>query len=907
MSVQTSILSVDEIRVNALRFSERWKNEKSEKSEAQTFINEFFKVFGLDRKTVADFEKHPPNSPSFIDCFWLGKFMIEMKSFGENLDEAMGQALDYYVQLEKNQEPRYILACDFQRWYLRDKKDNSDYFFSLSELSDNLGLFNFMTNRPKRVETHPVNIKATEMIGLIFDAMKASGYGSRHVEYFLTRLVFCLFADDTGIFGDCGKFQKYVEDNTKKDGSDLGMYLARLFDVLNKHADERSPFLDSKTRSFPYVNGTLFSETIEFPEFNETLRQLLINAGNYDWSKVSPAIFGNMFQTVMDQDARRELGAHYTSEENILNVIRPLFLDHLNEEFDKIDEIQDDSRKSKFAEFQDKLSNLTFFDPACGSGNFLTIAYREIRRLEMRVIMKIHGYSGKRGDTDKLSKVDVHQFYGIEKEKFSSKIAEISLWMMDHLMNRELSDRYGLKFRRIPIQKQPNIHERDALEVNWEDILSSSECSYILGNPPFGGAKVLTTYQRDQTKHIANLGKSGGTLDYVCGWFLKAGQYVNEDTPIGFVSTNSITQGEQVAQLWPKLLNECGLHIIFAYDQFKWNSESKGKAQVTVIILGLSRNDENTKRLFHHDADNLTEENPKYISPYLIGSTKNLPIVAESSKPLNGLPSIKMGSKPIDNGHYIFTDDEKDEFLKKEPNAKPFFKPFVNAKEFLNGGNRWILKLHDIKPNELMKLSETKKRVAMVKSFRLNSKSLGTKKLAETPIRYHLNVIPTKPFLVIPATTSERRDYIPMGYLKPPIIPSNALMIAENMSFGLFGILISRMHMVWVRTVGGKLKMDLRYSAGMIYNTFPIPDAGYDSLLPYAEKILSVRKSYPDSTLVDLYDPDTMPHDLLKAHQKLDGEVEKLYRNEPFESDHDRVEFLLSLYAKMIVKNKTLD
>jgi len=904
MNQLTSILSVEEIKINAIKFSKEHKKDNYEIGEAQTFLNEFFAVFGIDRKKVAKFEVHPDeNDPDRMDLFWSKKLLVEMKSKGKSLDKAMDEALNYYKDLPQDEEPRYLLACDFQIWYLRDKKDNSDYYFPLSELADNIGLFNFMTDRPKLVETHPVNAKATEMMGLIYDALKASGYASsRQVEYFLTRLVFCLFADDSGIFTDRGQFQKYIEDNTKKDGSDLGLYLAALFDGLNTKREDKKLKL---TNSFPHINGALFSKKIEFPDFNEKLRQLLIDAGKYDWSKVSPAIFGNLFQTVMDQDARRELGAHYTSEENILKVIKPLILDKLNDEFNAIDEIPDDSRQEKFLEFQNKLSNLTFFDPACGSGNFLTITYREIRRLELRVIMKIYGYSGKRSDTDELSKVDVHQFYGIEKDPFSSKIAEISLWMMDHLMNLELTTRYGYRFRRIPIKKQPNIYCRDALEVNWEEeILASSKCSYILGNPPYGGSKVLNDEQREQIKKLANLGKSGGTLDYICGWLIKAGQYVQNDTPIGFVTTNSITQGEQVGQLWPILLDEYDLNINFAYDSFKWESESRGKAAVYVAILGLSKKNEKEKRLFHNTDNGIVEKFTSYISPYLISGNQQLPIVKESSNPINGLKKMKMGSKPIDGGHYIFTDLEKEEFLNKEPQAESFFKPYINAKEFINGKSRWILKLH-IQPNKLRNLPEIKKRIAAVKLFRLASISEGTRNLAQTPLRYHLNVFPTNPFLVFPRVSSERREYVPIGYLEPPIIPSDAIMIVEEATLGLFGILTSKMHMIWLRTIGGRLKLDLRYSAGMVYNTFPVPD-NFDSLEPYAEKILDARKKYSDSTLADLYDPITMPSDLKKAHQKLDKAVDKLYRKEPFESDYDRIEYLLLRYKNMITKNQTL-
>ena len=858
-------------------------------------------VFGLDRKSIASFEKHPDNSPEWMDCFWEKKIIIEMKSSGENLDEAMDQALGYYVQLKKDQEPRYILICDFQNWYLRDKKENTDHFFILSDFEHNIGLFGFMTNRPKVVQADPVNIKASEIMGKVYDLLKESGYPSYHAEYFLTRLVFCLFADDTGIFGDHGKFQTYLKEFTSEDGSDLGSRLVYLFSVLNQQRDRRSKTMDPKMRSFPYINGALFERQIEFPDFDSKMRQFLIDAGEYDWSKVSPVIFGNMFQTVMDQDARREMGAHYTSEENILKVIRPLFLDKLNEEFDEIDKVLDDSRKDRFIEFQNKLSSLKFLDPACGSGNFLVIAYREIRRLEHRIIMKIHGYSGKRIDTDELSKIDVDQFFGIEIIEFSAKIAETSLWMMDHLMNMELSKRYGLAFRRIPIKKKPNIVCKDALEFDWNEILPNSECSYVFGNPPFNGASVMNEKQKQQIVRITNSNK----IDYVTGWFVKACEYISHTHPqIAFVATNSITQGEQVGQLWPVLFDRYNVNIIFAHKSFKWKSEAKGKAQVTVVIIGLAKNFVGRKQLFHYDGEKIIEERPKHISPYLVGSTTLLSIVKKANNPLNGLPSIRLGSKLVDWGHYVFNDEEKNNFLSKEPSAKSYFRSYIDGHGFLHNNYRWVLFLQDIQPNVLKKMPMILDRVNAVKTLRSQSKKKLTREKANTPTVFAEGSVPTNPYLAIPLTSSEKREYIPIGYLKPPIIPSNGLMIVENTNLVLFGLLTSRMLMTWVRTIGGKMETRLRYTAD-IHNTFPVPK-DYSSLESFARKILDIRKKYPDSTLADLYDPITMPADLLKAHQKLDKAVEKLYRDEPFNSDEERLEFLLEEYQKMAGKQITL-
>ena len=609
-----------------------------------------------------------------------------------------------------------------------------------------------------------------------------------------------------------------------------------------------------------------------------------------------------MFQTVMDQDARREMGAHYTSEENILKVIRPLFLDDLNEEYDEINKTMDgDLKKVKFIEFQNKLASLKFLDPACGSGNFLVIAYREIRRLEHRVIMKIYGYDGNRIDTDQLSKVDVDQFYGIELIEFSARIAETSLWMMDHIMNVELSKRYGYPFRRIPIKKKPNIVWRDALEVDWNEIIASEQCSYIFGNPPFSGSKMMTFEQREQIKRISNLGKSGGTLDFVTGWFIKASQYMNDKTLIGFVSTSSITQGEAVGQLWT-LLYKNGLEIDFAYTSFKWESESKKAANVSVVIIGMSKRSRTQKTLFFGDSE--LEDKPKNISPYLFSIETKPIIVLESSKPLNGLNPIKVGSQLIDGGFFTFTTSEKDEFLVKEPESVRFFKPYINAKDFIDNKQRWILVLKDIHSKELGSLPEIKKCVESVRDFRSNSKRDVTKKLANTPTIFAHNVIPTKEFLIIPRVSSENRKYIPIGYVKPPAIPSDATMIMENATLELFGLITSKMHMVWLKIIGGKLESRLRYSGGLVYNTFPIPHNKLDILKVHAEKILNIREK-DNSSLADLYHPTTMPPSLLKAHQKLDEQVEKLYRKKPFESDQQRINFLLEEYQKMIDNNQT--
>ena len=829
-----------------------------------------------------------------MDLFWSGKLLVEMKSTNKDLDNAMARALQYYSSLNKDDEPTHILACDFQNWYLLNKENNARHRFKLDELPDKIGLFGFMIDKPAVYHTDPVNEQAGKIMAEIHDSLVSGQIkkGEGAVEYFLTRIVFCLFADDTGIF-EHGSFQKYIKD-TKKDGSDLELHLGKLFDVLDTPESQRSKKVKDRFKQFQYIDGELFYHlNAKFPEFTYETRELLIKAGEYDWSKVSPVIFGSMFQNVMDQNARREIGAHYTTEENILKVIRPLFLNQLYIEFDGIMISDNPNKINRYKQLQTKLSRLTFFDPACGSGNFLSIAYRELRRFEHDVIYQIKLLDD---NAEIKSMIDVHQFYGIELVRFSAKIAEVSIWMMDHLMNRELSEMFDDNHYRFPLSKKPYIKNTDALEIEWNDILPADKCDYILGNPPFGGSKMISKEQRNQIVQLANkFGIKGGTLDYVSGWFIKTGQYIQDHTKIGFVATNSITQGEQVGQLW-FILDQLGLEIQFAYKSFRWNSETHGKAGIIVIILGISKQITDQKQLY----DDNTIKIVSHITPYLNAASKKLPIVQSSSKQLNDLPDLIMGSKPIDGGHYIFTEQEKDEFLKLEPKAEKYMRPYLSGEDFLNGVIRYILALHDISPNELKKMPHVLERVKKVKKFRYGSSDKSTRKLGDTPRVYHLNVLPVESYLLIPSTSSEKRKYVPIGFIEPPIIPSNSNMIIQDATLGLFGLLTSRLHNIWLSVIGGRLGTSFRYSAAVVYNTFPVPKNNLCILETYSQNILDIRSEYDNSTLVDLYDPDTMPDDLLKAHQQLDKAVEKLYRKEPFIDDDDRIEFLLNEYSNLV-------
>ncbi len=909
-------LSWNEIRTRAANFAREWKDSGYEKGETQSFYNDFFEIFGVKRRTVARYEeqvKRLDDSDGFIDLFWPGVLLVEQKSVGRDLKKAREQADAYFDALPVHEQPRYQLQCDFQTFEMIDRDEREKVCFALADLSEHIEKFGFILGVQKRTfkDQDPVNIAAAERVGLLHDALAASGYTGHDLEQFLVRIVFCFFADDTGIFEPRDIFLDYLENRTSEDGSDLGSRLMHLFQVLNTPEDRRVKTLDEDLDRFPYVNGELFRDTLPIPSFDSEMRKKLIDACNFNWSNISPAIFGSLFQSVMDKDQRRRQGAHYTTEQNILKVIEPLFLDELREEFRALKARRDTRRIPALHTFRQRLRDLRILDPACGCGNFLIIAYRELRALEIEVLREIHPKTQTDVFATQLVIVNVDQFYGIELGEFPARIAEVALWMMDHIMNVRLSLEFGETFARIPLEKSPHIRQGDALEFDWSELLPPEECSYVLGNPPFVGAKFQSQEQREQVRSIAALGKTGGTLDYVTAWFIKAGEYVRDsEARIGFVVTNSITQGEQVAQLWPILFERHKLEIAFAHRTFAWGSDARGMAHVHVVIIGLAKRDAapRHRRLFSYESVNGDPQQSTHstLSPYLFdagGLTDRRVVVREEHVPINGLPKLIIGSKPIDGGHYIFKSDERKAFLSQEPDADPYLRPFVGSREFLQGGMRWILHLADVPPHILKTLPRIRERIAAVRDYRLASKSRPTQALAMTPKLYHVNVIPNAPFLVVPEVSSERRDYIPIAWLEPPVIPSNLVRIVENASKPLFALLTSAMHVAWMRHIGGRLKSDYRYSIGLVYNTFPLPPGPtepLERLAPHADAVLSARANHPEATLADLYDPDLMPPDLRKAHHALDRAVDRLYRRTGFASERERVEHLLGLYEKMV-------
>ncbi|RYG17978.1 MAG: class I SAM-dependent DNA methyltransferase, partial [Caulobacteraceae bacterium] len=624
-------IKLNEIRARASTFARDWAEARYERGDTQTFYNEFFEVFGVQRRKVATFEepvKKLGDKQGFIDLFWKGKLLVEQKSGGRDLARARQQALDYFPGLKDHELPRYILVCDFQTFHLTDLDTREETRFALADLPAHVEAFGFIVGIEKRVfkDQDPVNILAAEIMGKLHDALKASGYDGAPLERLLVRILFCLFADDTGIFDELGLLQTWIEDRTAEDGSDLGSKLSELFQVLNTPPERRQRSLDEDLGRFPYINGDLFALPLPIPAFDRAMRDRLLEACGFSWEKISPAIFGALFQSVMNAKERRAKGAHYTTEKNILKVIEPLFLDDLRAELSRILGLKR-GRETALRAFQDKLAGLNLFDPACGCGNFLIIAYRELRLLELEVIKALYPQGQRDLEAAALSKVDVDQFYGIEIDEFPARIAETAMWMMDHIMNNRLSQEFGEVFARIPLKAAPHIVHGDALEIDWTTVLPPERCSYVLGNPPFIGLVMRGQAQQDQAGALmARLGAAGSRLDYVAAWFLKAGEYVQRSKArIAFVATNSITQGEQVAQLWPALFQRWNLEVAFAHRTFAWGSDARGKAHVHVVVVGLTRRDDEPaeKRLFDYDHANGDPHESRHLalSPYLFDAS----------------------------------------------------------------------------------------------------------------------------------------------------------------------------------------------------------------------------------------------------------------------------------------------
>lgn len=895
-------LSWNEIKDRALHFSKEWANTTNEEADAKPFLVEFFNVFGVSSKKVATFEhkvKKLNDADGYIDLLWKGTILIEMKSRGKNLDKAFQQAKDYLHGLKQHELPKYILVSDFEVFRLYDLEEEKTIEFKLNDLINHVQHFGYLLGYQKKTYApqDPANIKAAELMGKLHDRLEEIGYNGHPLEVYLVRILFCLFADDTTIFNK-EQFQDFIQQRTSEDGSDLASKLQELFQVLNTAKEKRFTNLDEQLAEFPYVNGKLFEETLPTASFDTKMRQALLDCCYIDWSKISPAIFGSMFQSVMNPKERRNLGAHYTSETNILKLIKPLFLDDLWKEFESIK-----GNKNKLPEFHKKISELKFLDPACGCGNFLVITYRELRFLEIEILRA--SYKSGQGvlDIRDIIWLDVDMMYGIEYEEFPARIAEVAMWLIDHQMNMQISNEFGQYFARLPLKKSAKIVHGDALETDWETVVAKNDLSYILGNPPFIGKQLQNATQKKSVEKIFTGVKGAGVLDYVTAWYVKAAQYIQKTTiKVAFVSTNSIAQGEQPGILWHLLFNHYHLKIHFAHRTFSWSNEAKGNAAVHVVIVGFANYDVNDKKIFEYDdiKGEPHEIKVKNINPYLVVG-KDL-VVLKRRTPISKVPEISFGSMPNDGGHFLFTEEEKQEFLKVEPKAEKFIKPLLSAHEFLNGKNRWCLWLKEANPSEVKELKEVVKRIDEVKKLRSESTREATQKLAAFPSLFGEDRQPVSDYILIPRHSSENRKYIPFGFFNTDFIASDSCLSIDKASIYNFGVLQSVMHMVWIKTVCGRIKSDYRYSNEIVYNNYPWPEnpseKQINTIEVAAQKVLDTRALFPNSSLADLYDPLTMPPALVKAHNELDKAVDHAYRTQAFASEAKRMEFLFDLYEK---------
>ncbi|NLA23643.1 MAG: class I SAM-dependent DNA methyltransferase, partial [Bacteroidales bacterium] len=907
--------------------------------------------FGIIQRKVSSFEYRVTKLDDhdvYIDMLWKGTLLVEMKSKGKNLDKAYEQARSYLEGLKQYELPKYILICDFNIFKLYDLEDDSIVEFQLPELVNNVQHFGFIAGYQKREfkEQDPVNIKAAELMGKLHDKLKAIGYEGHHLELYLVRLLFMLFAEDTTIF-DKDIFIDFIEQRTAEDGSDLAARLSELFYILNTPSEKRLKNIDEQLNAFPYVNGKLFEEQLPPASFDTEMRNILIECCYLDWGKISPAIFGSMFQTVMNPVERRNIGAHYTSEKNIMKLIKPLFLDELWAEFQSIK-----TNKNKLISFHTKLSKLKFLDPACGCGNFLIITYRELRLLEIEILREINKPGQRFLNIGDIIKLNVDMMYGIEYEEFPARIAEVAMWLIDHQMNMLVSQEFGQYFVRLPLTKSANIFHGNALQVDWNNLISANEIEilaknsiltvsepeeayttlkiktnkltiydqreftqdripektkfdYIIGNPPFVGASLQNKEQKaDMGKIFAGF-KGTGVLDYVAAWHLKAARLIqNTQTKVAFVSTNSISQGEQVGILWNILLNQYNINIHFAHRTFKWSNEAKGKAAVYCVIIGFANFETNNKLIF--DYQDLTGEphelKVKNINPYLVDAQDVL--IGRRSKPICNVPIMSKGSQPTDGGFLLFYEQEKNDFLLEEPKAEKYIKPLISAYEFINGQKRFCLWLVDADPSELRQMPYLLKRLENVREMRLKSTKLATVKWADKPMLFTENRQPKSDYILIPSHSSENRTYIPIGLMTKDDILNNSCFSISDTSLYHFGIINSIMHMSWVKHVCGRIKSDFRYSVDIVYNNFPWPESPTEKQIKAiedaAQNVLNTRAEFLNSSLADLYDPLTTPPSLLKAHNNLDKAVDLAYRSKIFLNEAQRMEFLFDLYGKYI-------
>ncbi len=883
-------------------FIEYWKDKGYEKGESQKFWIQLLRdVLCIEHpeQFISFEDKVHLDHTSFIDAYIPStKVLIEQKSSDKDLYKAIKQsdgsylnpfqqAKRYITELPVSQHPRWVVTCNFQKFcvYDMERPNGEPQEILLKDLEKEYYRLDFLINQgsehlKKEME---VSVKAGDIVGLLYDAFldryidKTSEETLKSLNILCVRLVFCLYAEDAGIFPKHNMFLDYL---SRFETGRMRKGLIELFEVLNTKPQDRDPYMEPELAEFPYVNGGLFAnEHIEIPNFTDEIRDLLLNkaSADFDWSDISPTIFGAVFESTLNPETRRKGGMHYTSIENIHKVIDPLFMDELNEEFETIKKLpQNKTRDKKLAEFQTKIANLNFLDPACGSGNFLTETYISLRKLENEILYELYRGQITMGAVTNPIKVSIGQFYGIEINDFAVTVAKTALWIAESQMMKKTEDIVHMDLDFLPLKTYANIVEANALRIDWEDVIPRDKCNYIMGNPPFVGARLMSPTQKEDLFNIfGTKWKNAGNLDYVSCWYKKSADMMKEtNICTALVSTNSITQGEQVPILW-KPLFEQGISINFAHKTFRWDSESNSKAHAHCVIVGFSyvANDGH-KKLYSNERMQIVDN----INAYLIDAPNVF--IENRNKPLCNVPEIGIGNKPIDGGNYLFTREEMLDFIKREPKSEQYFKPWYGAEEFINQKPRYCLWLGDCSPAELRQMPHCLKRVENVRNLRLLSKSEGTRKLADKPTRFHVENMPEYNYIIIPSTSSERRKYIPIGFLEPVCISSNAVHIIAKANLYHLGVLESNVHMAWTRAVCGRLEMRYRYSKDIVYNNFPWcspTDEQKAKIEKTAQGILDARALYPDCSLADLYDDLTMPVELRKAHQENDRTVMEAY------------------------------
>jgi hypothetical protein len=903
----------NEIRDRAYAFVKEFEGAGYEKGESQTFWGAFFEIFGFEKRFIRTlFEQRL--GKLFIDVFWEGQILAEQKSEGRSLEDAYKQAWNYVEKLPANRQPKMIVVSDFRKFQLYSMDTmEPPVEFALEELPANIGRFMYLVDGG-RADLHrqedPVNIEAARLMADLHNRLESQYRSNKHdLEVFLVRIMFLFFADDTEIIREKNFLHRYFKEHSSQDGTGLDGTIGTIFRLANMPEDERpDEWRDHHDyRLVPYINGGLFAETIQLPIFDFMARKKFLEASGYDWEKVSPAIFGSMFQAVMSPDIQRSLGAHYTSEKNIMKALGPLFLDDYWKEF----RLNFDDPK-KLRALIAKIKSTGLFDPACGCGNFLVVGYRELRGLELACHKRIRELSGEKHLSLDVhldfQPLDVDKMYGIEIEEFPAQVAQTALWVQDHIENRKLSQAFGQHFARIPLKTAPHILNGNALRVDWADFAPPERVKYIVSNPPYVGAMMMDRGQKEDVKPIYHGRVDGfGEIDYVGAWFMKGADYcaVADNPPdIAFVATNSISQGQQVGLLWKFIYKKTKLRAHFAHQTFRWDYEQGKSAAVHVVIVGLSTRSSSTeKRLFRYpDINKAPEEHAvDKINPYLVDGPELF--VLNRSNPLCSVPAMRFGSMPRDGGNLIVQPEDVD---RVDSVARKYIRPYIGSREYINGKDRYCLWLVNATPGDIRSSKFISERVEKTRDFRLGSKAAGTRKFADTP---HLFCQIAQPesgsLIVVPGASSARREYIPIGFLGAETIISNAGFLIPDSSVYHLGILTSEMHMTWMRRIGGRLKSDYRYAKDLVYNNFPWPAATDDQKAKVeecAQAVLDARKPYLDkgSTMADLYDPISMPPELRKAHRELDKSVDKCYREEPFESEEDRLKLLFELYEKAV-------